>query len=280
VSAAVLAHAGLVTPGDWWRWDALGLSLVVLTVLLAVRGVRVATRRPGPSGRGHHLRVVAFWVGVTTIVVAVASPLHAVADALFAAHMVQHLLLITIGAPLVVRGAPAALGRPRPTDRLPTWSLVPATAALVVTFTLWHTPVLYEAAVLDFWVHTVEHASMLGAGLLFWASAAAAISRGHDLAALGAIGVSGLAGLALGALLALAPRPWYPVHLPGAMAWGIDPLADQQLGGMIMWIPGGSANLLAATIVIFRFLSRHEDPEAAVDSARPRRIRLSGDATW
>jgi putative membrane protein len=256
----VLAHGPFATPETLWSVPASSLVVMLLAGAILVRVVRSAGHRHGPLGPHDRLRLAGFGVGGAVIVAAVFSPLHALADALFAAHMVQHLLLITVGAPLVVRGAPAVLGRPRPTDRLPLWHLPVATAVLVVTFTLWHASVLYEAAVADVVVHGVEHATMLGAALWYWIAIGAAVARGHDLAAVGAIGVSGLAGVALGALLALSPEPWYAVHADGAAAWGVDLLADQQLGGMIMWVLGGAANLFAASVLVVRFLSRHEDP--------------------
>jgi putative membrane protein len=254
-----LAHSGMATPDELWVVDPpamLALAATAVALALLVRSVR---RRPGRLGGADRFRLAGCCVGVAIAAIAVLSPLHALADALFAAHMVQHLLLITVAAPLIVRGVPVVLGRRR-IGPASWWALPAATVAMVVTFTGWHAPALYEWAVRDPVVHSLEHLTMFGAALAYWAAVAGSVARGRDLFAVGAIGVSGLAGVALGALLALSRRPWYGVHVPGADAWGIDPLADQQLGGMIMWVPGGAANLVAAALIVLRFLQRHEDP--------------------
>lgn len=249
-----LAHQGFATPGTLWSLDAAAV-LPPLVALALVAAFALRTRRavPGTGGDAPH-RLAGLCAGAVVVVLAVMSPLHELADALFAAHMVQHLLLVALAAPLLVFGAPVAIGGPRPTDAWPLWALPAASALLVVTFTMWHAPALYEAALGNVVVHGLEHATMLGAALLHWAAVAAAHSRRHDLTAVAVIAIAGLPGVALGALLALSPTAWYPGHAGGAAAWGIDPLADQQLGGMVMWIVGGTANLAAAVVLVFRFL--------------------------
>lgn len=256
---AALAHQGFATPETLWSLDAATVIPPVIALTL-LTGFALRTRRAAlATGAGAAPRLAGFCAGAVVVVLTVMSPLHEMADALFAAHMAQHLLLVALAAPLLVFGAPSVMGGPRPTDALPLWALPTASALLVATFTMWHAPGLYEAALGNVAVHALEHATMLVAGLLHWAGVAAAISRRHDPTAVAVIAITGLPGVALGALLALSPTAWYSGHAAGAAAWGIDPLADQQLGAMFMWIVGGTANLAAAVVLVFRFLVQHGD---------------------
>lgn len=266
MSAGVLAHNPPATPQAMWPPDPVSVGVTVVALAAVMLLVRLGHHRGAPDdGR----RRGAFALGASITAAAIASPLHGVADVLFAVHMGQHLLLVAAAAPLLVWGAPAVLARPRPSERRPSWSLPLATVAMVVTFTMWHAPVLYEAAVRHAPLHGVEHVTMSVAALGYWAAIAAATSRNQDLAALGAIAVSGLPGVALGALLALSADPWYAVHHPRSEAWGLGPLEDQQLGGMLMWVVGGAINLAAACLVVIRHLNRAESSPSQLRPVPP-----------
>jgi putative membrane protein len=198
--------------------------------------------------------------GAAVVTVALAPPLHAAAEALFAAHMVQHLLLVGAAAPLLALGTPgiallAALPRrartwlirqrrhaERTLPRAPV-ALVALSAWLfhVAVVWLWHAPALYAWGLRSPYVHAAEHATLLITAWAFWAVVLHPRTRlGVGGAMLYLFAAAGHCA-ALGALLTLADTPWYAVHAATASTWGLTPLEDQQLAGLIMWIPGGMA---------------------------------------
>jgi len=266
-----LAHDGLPPePHDLWTaWsrDPLVWAALALVAGLYLRGARALWAR---VGAGHGLRrwqVGAYVGGLLTLVVALISPLDALGSALLSAHMLQHLLLIAVAAPLVVLGRPTiALLWAVPTRRRrqvgrwwrrapgiqSVWAglSLPLVAWLLHTAALWawHAPPLYQAALDVPILHGAEHVSFLGTGLLFWwtvlatGSGSAPASEGRRTAyGLGALSIFALtlqSGL-LGALMTFAPVPWYPAYTGRTAPWGLAPLEDQQLAGLLMWVPGG-----------------------------------------
>jgi putative membrane protein len=234
---------------------------VLLGVLLAGglygRGVARLWSRAG-RGRGVSLQQVAFFSsGLLIVLIALESPLDALAKALLAAHMLQHLLLILVAGPLLVLGAPLpsvlwALPEAPRRGLGALWKHLNGLEKPGVAFALhslalwaWHVPVLYGAAIDNRAVHTLEHVSFLGTAILFWF---AVLKPGRPAFGLGVLFIFGLAvqSSILGALLAFSPTPWYAAHLTSAQQWGLSPLDDQQVAGLIMWIPGGAIYLAAA----------------------------------
>jgi putative membrane protein len=279
--AWALAHA--VDEGGpasaWSGAEAGTAALLLLAAGLYARG----WCRLSPRDRRRRLvtgrRAAAVGAGLGTLAVALLSPLDAASAALFSAHMVQHLLLVTVAAPLLVLGAPLvpalwglprgarhALGRAWRARAEPAaaWRglTYPPVAALVhaVGIGTWHVPALYEAALRSQVLHVLEHVTFLTTALLFWWSVlrAGAPSRGgHGLALLSVFALT-LGMSALGALLTFSPRPWYPAQALGAAAWGLTPLEDQQLAGLIMWAPGGVVYALTAGALFVAWLREAE----------------------
>ena len=165
--------------------------------------------------------------GVAVLAVAFLSPLCALSAALFSARVVHHLLLIAVAAPLLAIALPA-----RNTLRpgLPF-------ALATVTLWLWHLPSAYDLALGNMAAYWLMQASLLATSLIFWQSVL------HPEQAVGTalMGVFGtyLQMALLGALLTFAPSQLYEIHAVAPLAWGLLPLEDQQLGGLIMWVPGG-----------------------------------------
>lgn len=284
------AHAAApVTPDRlWqnWNFDPVILGGIGLTALLYGRGVGALWRR---AGRGNGIatwRVACFAAGILALCVALISPLDRLGITLFSAHMVQHLVLILVAAPLLVLGEPLApmiwslplrwrraVARARPTIRvvavaigspLLVWSLH------LLALWIWHLPALYEGALRDDAVHAAEHASFLVTAILFWWIVVRAGPRrrlGLGAAVL-AVFVMGAQGGVLGALIALAPQPWYATHAQYASLWGLTPLEDQQLAGFIMWMPAGVIYLLAG-LVLFAAWLRRSDRRPARQTAEP-----------
>ncbi|MBU6423682.1 MAG: cytochrome c oxidase assembly protein [Chloroflexota bacterium] len=242
-------------------------------------------------------RSALFFMGLAAIGAALLSPIDALASQLFSVHMIQHMLLMSIAAPLLLLGAPV-----RPLLRgLPRWSRVhlvrpiarsgalrgllhilrhPLVAGALFLGGLyaWHAPPAYEAALLDQKVHDIEHLWFLVTALLFWSCVIdpepfhATLGYGMRIPYLAIVG----AGQSLlGALLALSSRPFYPTYTLTAAALGVDALTDQRVGGSIMWAPGDIIVFVAASIVFFQWLDHEErdqlerERKARVGASRP-----------
>ena len=295
VPADAHAHVGtLPYPHDLWTtWSfepAVVLGLVLSTWIYG-RGVRALWRRAG-RGRGiPEWRASCHAAGIAALAIALISPVDGVSAALFSVHMVQHLLLVMVAAPLLVVGQPhiALLwGLPRTArrrvarawHRMPglrtAWRLTsqPAVAWALHTAALWmwHAPRLYEAAVRQEAMHALEHVSFVLTALLFWwviAGHGARRRLGFGIAVLYLFAAS-LQSVILGALLALSRQPWYQVHFGTTTPWGLSPLEDQRLAGLIMWIPAGLVYIAALIPWVLHALEDRTPPVEAMASREQR----------
>ena len=226
------------------------------------------------AGRGLPLaRVVLFGLGFALTAVLLLSPLDALAERLLAAHMVQHFGLMLVAAPHMVLGRPGlaflwalpARWRGAAVAAHPLRALVHPLSAWVVYFAvlwLWHAPPLHQAALADPRLHALQHASFLGAALLFW-TAVLGVPRGETRAlAFGTVFATAVQSCALAALLTTSATVWYPAY-PGA--FGLSPLEDQQLSGLVMWVPC-CAILIGAALSVMAGLLR--DTERRAEEAR------------
>lgn len=271
------AHQGApLAPHDLWRaWAAAPGVLVGCLVAAALygRGVRAIRRRAG-TRLVAPWRVRSFALAVVALLVALVSPLDALAGSLFSAHMVQHLLLVMVAAPLLVLGDPmtAMLWGLTPAARRGlgswwrrrralrgAWRVVSSPGGAwvlhVVALWIWHVPSLYDAAVADEAVHVLEHVTFLVTALLFWWVPFRAHGRRIGAAtALFYLFGAVLQGTILGALLALARHPLYAAHFGTTRAWGLTRLEDQQLAGLLMWVPAGFIYLAALVPLALRVL--------------------------
>ena len=279
----------------WRAWGVepgVVLPLAVAAGLYA-RGLRALWRQ---AGAGHGIRrwqAGAFAAGWLVLAIALVSPLHELGEALFSAHMAQHELLMAVAAPLLVLGRPVVpflWGLPMAWRRTAghwastapvraTWLALtlPSVAWTVhaVAIWAWHAPALYDAAVTSDAVHALQHASFLGSALLFWW---ALIHGRNGRLRYGAsvlyIFTTALHTTALGAVLSLASRPLYPAYAATAV-WGLTPLEDQQLAGLIMWVPAGIAYLVAALALMAGWLQEAERRTARSEAAAA--LALRGD---
>lgn len=248
------------------------VPLIVLGVWYA-RGAYVMRTRSSHAPRA--TAIASFAAGWTTLVVALVSPVDAISEQLFSMHMVQHELLMALAAPLLVAARPGpalvwALGsRSRPgllrVVRAPlvrrTWRVLtrPFTAWLVqaVVIWLWHVPLLFEAALHSDVIHAVQHLAFLGSAVAFWWSILQCPREARGLAIISLFTTAVHTGV-LGALMTFARSPWYPAYGAGPEAWGLTLIGDQQLAGLIMWIPASAAYLLAALSTAYRWLRDSE----------------------
>jgi cytochrome c oxidase assembly factor CtaG len=133
----------------------------------------------------------------------------------------------------------------------------------------WHAPVFFEAALARPGIHTLQHASFLVSALLFWWTVFSNTQRSERSAhAMLSLFTTMVHTGALGALLTLSPGLWYPSYIESTSALGFDPLQDQQLGGLVMWVPGGLAYLVGGLLVSARWLTRRPPPHVAPGVAR------------
>ena len=280
--SAVLAHERQpLAPHDLagaWNADPWILLGLFLTAWAYLRG-RPATERV----RTHSWRRWCFGAGMVTVGLALVSPLDAMAGALASAHMVQHVLLLLVAAPLlavsapmnrIVRGSPPTLrsASVRWRRRLNSARAVRALRrpnavwmAHVAVIWTWHASVPYGAALRHDALHALEHAAFFTTGLLFWSMVVGArrahrVSPGYAVLLIFAMAMQ---SVFLSALLTFARTPWYSAYASTTGTWGLDPLADQQLAGVIMWVPAGAVYLIAALTLVAAWI-RESDPHVAL----------------
>jgi cytochrome c oxidase assembly factor CtaG len=270
----MLIHAGnhFTDPALWTHWlsePGSAISIAVASVVYA-RGAAAAWRHAG-SGRGVKRAQAAFFAaGIGVLLIALVSPIDAMAEDLFWAHMLQHVLLAVVAPPLLVAGVPgtAALWAfPRPSRRkivrfvqgnralTAFWHFITLPAIAVVLHAVaiwtWHAPGAYILALRNPAAHALEHLSFLATGsLLWWAILFPRRSRSSGYAfGIVLLFVTMMQTGALGALIALSGRVWYPLQAVGAAEWGFTPLQDQQVAGLIMWVLGGVIYIIEMSVV-------------------------------
>jgi len=216
MSDAIIAYCGPpALPNDFWtRWNADPLLIAILTTLAFA------------LVRGRSTNVRAGWVAIVLMLVIFVSPLCALSSALFSVRVLHHVLLIAAVAPVL------ALAFPR--RRVGSPPVIALVAAHAVILWLWHTPGAYAWGLASVPAYWLMQTSLLGSAWLLWRAILAPAQSGPALIALATtIGQMGL----LGAVIVFASRPLYPVHFASTAAWGVAPLADQQLAGLLMWVP-------------------------------------------
>ena len=213
----VIAYCGpAAVPSDvWTRWN-LDPLLVAAVAALAFA-----------IGRGYSRDARAGWGASALLLIVFVSPLCALSSAMFSARTLHHVLMIAVIAPLLALAFPQ-----RRPGRLPLSALVTAHAIILW---VWHVPAVYAWGLATVPAYWLMQGSFAGSAWLMWRAILAPAARpGPALAALAA--TAGQMGL-LGALIVFASRPLYAVHFTSTWVWGLSPLADQQLAGLLMWVP-------------------------------------------
>jgi putative membrane protein len=259
----------VTVPSPWQHWDlhpSVVIGLALLGGLYVFWGGLEAPRR----------RVTAFAVALAVLALALNGPLHNLSDGyLFSAHMVQHLALTLVFPPLLLYGTPASVVRPllgpHWVSSFARWATRPLAAGLLfsVPITLWHFPQFYEAALEHHALHIVQHLVFIATAVIMWwpiLSPVPELPRASYLTQLLYLFVLGLPMTLAGAMITLADGVLYPFYAAAPRVWGLTPLADQQLGGLLMWVGGTIYLWVAATVVWFRWSAREEagDAERAV----------------
>jgi putative membrane protein len=248
------AHGSVPEQAVSWTFDAwIVTPLSVFAALYLVGTValwRRSVRPPHPN-----LSAALYWGGWLSLAASLVSPLHWLGEHLFTFHMIEHEVIMAVSAPLLVLANPVGTvlwGLPRrlrvPVGRTMRGKAITiawrwltrgshATVLHGVAIWAWHAPPLFDDAVANVAVHRLQHLSFFLSALLFWWSA---FRRSEAGVAAWHVFITMLHTSVLGALMALSPRVLYGAQTATAAAWGLTPLEDQQLAGIIMWVPAGT----------------------------------------
>ena len=269
-SAAASAHGGAETP---WTLDAWVMVPLVLSGAWFMVGAWRLARRSRLPGT-HRRQWLWFGSGWLVLAAALLSPLHAAGARSFAAHMLEHELLMLAAAPLLVLGRPLGIALwalpHRARLHLGQWgrrgwlgqcwrrvsTAGTATALQLTALWIWHAPALFDRALRSDGWHIAQHLSFLVTALLFWH---ALLRRPRPGIAVACLFATALVSGALGGLMALSTSPWYvPYAELGMTPYGLSAAEDQQLAGLLMWVPGGLVHAVVALLLLGRVL--HDTP--------------------
>jgi putative membrane protein len=263
-----------------WQFETEVVIGLALAAFLYARGWRRLRRR----GRGGRLlrtwRAWCFAGGLTAVGIALLSPVGTFGSLLMSMHMVQHLLLVMIAAPLIWLGAPMLptlwafsrgnrrrLGRlmhhSHPVHRFFHFLTRPGIAlpVFIIVLLIWHYPPLYDAAQGRTLTHDLEHFSFLAAALLFYwplihpTGTPRRMSYGMGILYLFPAKIT---GFVIGAALSMAQTPWYQTYINAPRLWGLSALDDQQLAGLIMWIFGGLLYIFPLLLLVIMMVREDE----------------------
>jgi putative membrane protein len=298
--ATLLAHGGEDSQTGpiilLWSWHrGIILSLLLLSTFYAL-GVRNLWRSAG-VGRGISRRhVLAFAASIAALIAALLSPIDVLAEQLGWVHMVQHMILMMIAAPLFVLGLPgmamlwalptrqrqrfgsallvfdrAGSGAGRRLRGYLLWHPLLTWFIFAAALWVWHEPRLYQAALADRHVHDAQHLTFFIASCLFWRVLLDPLSRLRLSPVLAVLYLftSSLQATVLGIFMAIAPTVWYPWYQNRTGPWGLSALEDQQLAGFIMWMPACLVYAIVAAAVFGLWLHRGEGTDAKSPPVHP-----------
>jgi cytochrome c oxidase assembly factor CtaG len=277
-----MADIGLSFWLTQWNWEpsiVVGTALIVGLYLYALNSLR---KRYYPEEQVKTGQTVAFLLGMFIMFLALVSPLDELGDSyLFSAHMLQHLCLTMVGPPLLLIGTPAWMVKPLLRNRvvflLAKFFTYPAIAFFLFNadFWLWHAPPLYNATLENQSIHILEHLTFIVFAVLNWWPIYSPLEEGLPRLSPGGrilyLFLSGMPMVALGAGLTFAP-PLYAPYLAAPRIRGISAATDQQLGGLIMWVPVNIAYIVVVSIIFIRWMQKQEakqmQEEAELDAAQ------------
>jgi putative membrane protein len=276
--AALLAHGDEIhsinAPRALSPWDLAVVGvLLIVGALYAVGALKLSRRR----GSGRRFEPLAFALGWGALIVSILPPLDSLSLQFFSVHMIQHELMMLVGAPLLILGRPLQ----RCMAGLPDVLRHPAAATLqsgavssawrILTAPLcawalhglaiwvWHMPALYDAAVGNEGIHTLQHAMFVGTSALFWwGMLYGRYGRAGYGAAVFYVFLTVVHTGILGAMVTFARTPLYAVYEAPAAAHGVDALVDQQRAGLLMWIPAGLVMTMLGLALFAAWLGESE----------------------
>ena len=267
------AHPGEpLRPDDLWSAWEFDPGVVIPLILSAFLYWRGSRRHAGLT----RLQENCFWLGLASLVLALVSPVHRMGEVLFFAHMTQHEILMLVSAPLLVISRPLVtflwampfewrrtVGRWSKESYVQGgWSFLTDPFAAwwihALAIWIWHVPYLFNLTLTSDLAHSAQHLSFFLSALAFWWSLFYAHGRRSYGAGVLYIFTTAVHTGILGALLTFSSTPWYSGYLRTTEAWGYTPLEDQQVGGLIMWVPA-SLVYLAAGLYLFSAWLKESD---------------------
>lgn len=282
-AAPVLAHDGHDHGAGWTLAPSVTLPLALAALLYAIGFARL-WRRAGRGRPGLRRGALLYACGWLSLAGALVSPLHEAGERSFTPHMIEHEIIMLVSALLLVAsrpGVPLLWALPEGVrqslagiGRWPLWRGLAdpfaATLLQAAAIVAWHAPALFDRALRSEGWHVAQHLSFLAAALLFWrALLHGSPGRGGAFVAALCLFVTAMIGGGLGALMALAHSPWYQAYAAlGMTPAGLTPEQDQQLAGLVMWVPGGLYHLAAALWFLARALG--ERGEGGAGATVPR----------
>ena len=268
---AAYAHVAQDDHGPVWfsvdPWSAVLLVAIAWCYLRGRRTGRLRTRSRRAS------RAVPFWAGWSFLLIALGPPVDTLGGQLFSVHMVQHEILMLLAAPLLVISRPWGYllwGLPSAARRLfarlnrssslrsgGRWLVSPQGAWILHAAALWawHVPVLFNASLTSDAVHALQHFSFFVSALLFWAALLLSRDRARNAGAIIYLFTTAMHSGLLGVLLTFSPVAWYAPYRETTALFNLTPLEDQQLGGLIMWVPSSLVFLVAGLLLAARCLA-------------------------
>lgn len=278
-----------------WTFDPLTLAGLAVLFALYTRGLWRSRGRSGDLFPWW--RTTSFYVGWTALLLGAVSPVDGLSGDLFLMHMVQHMLLMMVGPPLILVGAPVVpvlrglpkllrddlaipLLQMRRVRKALSFLASPLIAWLVFVFTIWvwHIPALYNEAIGNEALHFLQHAMFISAAVFFWWIAIDPVPLKPRLSyalRLLYLFLSTLQSTALAAIITLSEDVLYSYYESVPRLWGLSAAEDQMIAGLVMWIPGAGIYFTALTIIFFVMLAR--------DNERMRRLEgrpVSGPRRW
>jgi len=241
--------------------------------LAAIGGVYLwrARQRHDAERLGGGRRII-FFSALFIVFVSLNGPIHDLSDSyLFSAHMVQHLMLTLAMPPLLLGGIPGWMLRPllrnRAVGAVACKITRPVTCFVVfnIVIAFWHLPMFYNAALADHNIHIVEHLMFMGAAVMMWWPLMSQLPELPRLAYPGQMLYCFLMSIAMSitaVYITMAEKVLYPAYSTAPRIWGLSPMDDQMLGGLIMWVPGGLIFTLIMSVIFFRWASSGEDHTA------------------
>jgi putative membrane protein len=269
-----------------WLSDPAVLAPIALLVGVYVWRFREARREAGGRGAGV-AQAAAFTGAILALLIALVSPLDGLGeDYLFSAHMLQHVLLGDIAPLLLLLSLSRVIMRPA-TRRLirveqalgPLAHPLTGLVLWLVLMYLWHVPALYDAAVESAPVHALEHACFFFAGIALWWALIQPVPMRRRLTGMQPVAYIAAAkgGLAaLGLYLAWASTPLYPYYETTPRIWGLSPVEDQNVGGVIMMVEQSMTLVLVLVVLFVRMLSQSEEEERRRERLEAARASRSG----
>ena len=251
-----------------WNWQPSIIGGTLLILALYIYAVGPFRERFFPAEEFSMGKAIAFLIGVNLIFLSLFSALDELGDRyLFSAHMLQHLILTMAGPPLILIGFPGWLIQPLLRNRvmLKIGKLLVHPAVAFTLFNadlwLWHAPLFYDATLFNESLHILEHLTFIIFGLIFWWPMFSPVKEGLPRLSAGGqilyLFFGSMPMVLLGAGLTFAP-PLYAPYINAPRVWGLSPATDQQLGGLLMWVPVSLYTIAIMSVLFMRWMQRQE----------------------